>query len=130
MSEQRPTSAPPFPLAQGVLRFALEIVADVALGRWAFVHGGWLAVILAVGAALSVWTLFNVPGDPSRGGRAPVPVPGAVRLAVEAAVFAAGAAGLWLTSGRAWALAFAAVTVAHYATTTPRLRFILRKRGV
>jgi hypothetical protein len=117
-----------FPLGQGIVRFTLEIVANVGIGRWAHAHGGWVAVVLAVGAALGVWTVFNVPGDPSRGGNAPVPVPGAVRLLVEGAVFTAGALGLWRTAGSAWAAGFAVVTAAHYATTGPRLRFILRRR--
>ena len=118
-----------FPLWQGALRFTLEIIANVAIGRWAYGLGGWPAVVGAVGLALGLWTVFNVPGDPSRGGNAPVPVPGAVRLLVEALVFAAGTYGLWRVSGHTWALGFAAVTLAHYATTTPRLRFIVRKRG-
>jgi hypothetical protein len=116
-----------FPMAQGVLRFALEIIANMAIGRAAFMWRGWPAVAVAVTVSLLAWGVFNVRGDPSRNGQAPVRVPGVVRLLIELAVFAAGSFGLWRTAQPAWALAFAAVTLAHYGATWRRVRWILTR---
>jgi hypothetical protein len=116
---------PPFPLVQGALRFALEIAANVAIGRWAWAHGGWLGTVVAVAACLMAWTVFNVPGDPSRGGGAPVPVPGAVRLIVEGVVFATGALALWATARWGWAIGFGVLLALHYAATWRRVRWLL-----
>jgi hypothetical protein len=114
-------------MLQGVLRFALEIVANIAIGRVAFLWRGWPAVAVAVTASLLAWGVFNVPGDPSRSGQAPVRVPGAVRLAIETAVFAAGSFGLWRTAQPAWALGFAGVTLLHYIATWRRVRWIVSR---
>jgi hypothetical protein len=121
VSDDKP---PDFPTLQGVLRFALEIIANIAIGRAAFMWRGWPAVAATVTASLLAWGLFNVPGDPSRSGQAPVRVPGGVRLAIEAAVFVAGGMGLWRTARPAWALGFAAVTLVHYIATWRRVRWI------
>ena len=34
-----------------------------------------------------IWGLFAVPNDPSRSGRAPVPIPGIIRLFLEIGIF-------------------------------------------
>jgi hypothetical protein len=130
MSEaEAPAAAKPpaFPMSQGVLRFALEIIANIAIGRAAFAWRGWPAVAVAVTASLVAWGLFNVPGDPSRNGQAPVRVPGGVRLVIELAVFAAGSFGLWRTAQPCWALGFAGVTLLHYAVTWRRVRWIVTR---
>ena len=78
------------------LRFLLEVAALVGLGLWGWsLSVGVVALTLATTFPLSAaiaWGTFNVPGDPSRSGNAPVPVPGAVRLVLELAVLATGAA--------------------------------------
>jgi hypothetical protein len=48
--------------------------------------------------AATAWGVFNVKGDPSRSGKAPVPVPGIVRLLLELAFF--GSATLALFQSR------------------------------
>lgn len=87
MPGRESTGAHPINLA---LRFALELSALAALGAWGWGRGsGWTAAALAIGlplAAAVVWGTFAVIGDPSRSGKAPVPVPGPVRLALEVAV--------------------------------------------
>ena len=74
------------------VRFVLEITGLVALGWWGWNHAdGVLRFVLALGIpvlAAAAWGTFAVPGDPSRSGRAPVPVSGIVRVLLELAFFA------------------------------------------
>lgn len=100
------------------------------LGLW--VAEGPLAVVLALlfstGAA-SAWGLFNVPGDRSRSGRAPVQVSGAVRLLVELLVLGGGAVG-WFLAGPSWfAWAYTVVLVVHYLLSWDRVGWLLGWRS-
>jgi len=73
------------------------------------------------------WGVFNVPGDLSRSGAAPVRVPGAVRLALEVVILGAGAAGFAI-AGLTWiAVAFAVLVVLHYLASVERLRWLLAR---
>jgi hypothetical protein len=110
------------------LRFCLEVACLLGLAV-----AGWM-VAPAVGlagavVAAGVWGVFAVPDDPSRSGRAPVPVNGWVRLLVELVVFVGGAAA-WLVAGRP--LVAAAITVLlllHHVVALPRLRWLLAQRA-
>ena len=78
------------------LRFLLELaaLAGFALWAWQAPYGIPLRVLLAATAVvvlMTLWAVFAVPGDPSRSGNAPVPVPGALRLALELLVLFGGA---------------------------------------
>ncbi|MCF2528956.1 YrdB family protein [Yinghuangia soli] len=115
------------------VRLVLELGSFAALGwaGWQMGGGGVGGVLLATVlplAAMVLWGTFAVPGDPSRSGKAPVPVSGAVRLAVEYAVF--GGAVVALASQGAYVAAgvFAAVNVLHAAFGVPRLKWLLRYR--
>lgn len=111
------------------VRFLLEIAGVVGLfrlGLW--VSEGPLAVVLALlfstGAA-TAWGLFNVPGDRSRSGRAPVQVSGAVRLLVELLLLGGGAAG-WFLAGPSWfAWTYTVVLVVHYLLSWDRVAWLL-----
>jgi len=109
------------------LRFVLELVM-----LWAWVElglhlaGWWLGVALVVGAA-SMWVVFNVKGDPSRSGKAPVEVPGALRLALELGLFGGGVAGLAVARGWIAAAVFGAALVVHHAASTTRIRWLLER---
>lgn len=113
-----------------VLRFVLEIVALVALGvagyRWGPPPWSWVWAIGVPLLGALAWGVFNVPGDPSRSGRAPVVVPGWVRLLLELGFFAAAvwaAAAVW---GGVVAALFAAAITIHYGWSWGRLRWLLR----
>ena len=123
--------APKIPAVQLAIRFGLEIGALVALGRWAatLVAGPWsyAAAFGAPAVAATLWVTFAVRDDPSRSGRAPVPVPGLARLALELAVFLGGAAALgargsWIAFG-----VFVSALVVHHAMTRARLRWLLQQ---
>ena len=116
---------PKIPGWQLVIRFALEIAAQISIGLWGYRTSGWpLAIALPVIAA-GLWGTFAVVGDPSRSGKAPVRVPGIVRLALELLVFLGGAAALaameqWVPFGF-----YLAALALHHAQTTPRVRWLL-----
>jgi hypothetical protein len=126
-----PESTPavhPFQLA---LRFVLELGSLIAIGAWAHRAAGggalgWCAAIAAVALVAAAWGVFAVPGDPSRSGRAPVPVSGWIRLGIELAVFFGGAAALASMQAWRWFDPFVAAFVIHHVGTRPRLQWLLR----
>ena len=75
------------PLNLGI-RFLLELCTLAIGSMWGWQRGdGWTKPALAIGIPLLIallWGTFRVPGDP---GKAPVAIPGALRLVLECAVF-------------------------------------------
>jgi hypothetical protein len=113
-----------------LIRFLLEMLALVLLGYWGWSQaGGWLRYLLAIGIPLGaavLWGTFNVPDDPSRSGRAPVRVPGWLRLFLELAFFAFAAWGLYDAGSELFALIFAAIVLVHYAISYDRILWLLK----
>jgi len=112
-------------------RFLLELAALIALGVW-----GWslstgairfVAALAAPLAAAALWGLFNVPGDPSRSGAAPVPVRGAVRLAGELAFFALAAWALAASGQAGLGIALAIAVAIHYAISYDRIAWLIAR---
>jgi hypothetical protein len=114
------------------IRFFLELSALAAMGRWGWEQGqGIQRLIIALGApvfAAVMWGIFAVPNDPSRLGNAPVPVPGALRLVLEASFFLFAAWALHATGKTSLSEMFAAVVVLHYAVSYDRIAWLLRNR--
>ncbi|AZO57571.1 MAG: DUF2568 domain-containing protein [Mesorhizobium sp.] len=113
------------------LRFLLELAALLGLGMagWSLSDGAWrwvLAIALPLAAA-AAWGTFAVLNDPSRSGRAPVPVPGAVRLALEFVVLFGGAAGFHLAGHAATGIIMAVLIVISYAFSLDRLAWLVRQ---
>lgn len=113
------------------VRFLLEICALLSLGLWGWQRSdGLLRFLLAIGLPLIaavVWGVFAVPGDPSRSGEAPVPVPGMVRLGLELALFACA---VWALSSAGYiglSRALGVVTVLHYAVSYDRLWWLVKQ---
>jgi hypothetical protein len=109
-----------------VLRFVLELcmLAALAYGGWTLVPfpACYAAAVLLPAAGAAAWGIFRVPGD---GGEPRVVVSGRVRLALEAGLFALATA-LLAAAGRPYlSLAFAAVTIAHYAASHDRIAAFL-----
>jgi len=131
---QAPSPQPPvLNMANGALRFALELTALGAMGRW-----GWALcptalrylTMLAVPAfAATLWGTFTVPSDPSRGKNGPVPVSGIVRLVLEAAFFGFAAWALFALGHARIALAYAALVCTHYTLACDRVRWLLTRVG-
>lgn len=110
-------------------RFLLELGALLGFARWGWTLGdGFVRVVLAVVlplVAAAVWGMFNVPGDPSRSGKAPVPVPGWVRLLLELVFFSAAAVGWFAIGATVGGVIFTAAVVVHYAASYDRLQWLL-----
>lgn len=111
-----------------ILRFFLEVAALAAMGVGAYkLTTGSLAWAAGIGVpvvAAAVWGVFNVPGDRSRSGKAPVVVPGAVRLLIELAFFALAVALLWQVH-RSAAIGLGIATLIHYAVSIDRIRWLI-----
>ena len=89
------------------LRFLLELLALGALGFWGFKTGNTTIAKIALGVgtplvAAVVWGTFVSP-------RAPVELPGALVVGLQALVFGSAAAGLAATGHRTFALMFVVV---------------------
>jgi hypothetical protein len=113
-----------------VVRFLLEILALVALGAWAKAQFpgalGFALMILIPLLAATAWGIFNVKGDPSRSGKAPVPIPGVVRLLLELALFGSATWALFrLNPTYGWI--FGAVTLVHYFLSYDRIVWLLKR---
>ena len=115
-----------------MFRFFLEIIALVSVGIWGWQIGeGPLKYVLAIGLPILIaliWGVFAVPGDPSRSGKAPVPVPGLLRLLLEFAVF--GLAGLCLFNMgyTTYSLMLVLLVVVHYALSYDRMIWLLKQK--
>ncbi len=113
------------------LRFLLEMAGLVAIGYWGWSqHDGLLRFALAIGGPLLaaiLWATFAVPDDPSRSGKAPVPVPGIVRLVLELAFFAFASWALYDAGNPVLSLGLAIVVVIHYALSYDRIAWLLRQ---
>ncbi len=113
-------------------RFLLERAGVAAFVIWghSLVDGAWgwvIGVGIAV-AAMALWATFAVPGDESRSGQAPVPVPGWVRLALELLFFGLAAWGLDAAGHPDWALWLAVAVAVHYALSWDRIGWLAAQR--
>jgi hypothetical protein len=114
-----------------VLRFFLELVALFALGLWGWqLSDGWVSLLFAAGIPIFtalLWAVFAVPNDPSRSGKAPVPIPGVLRLVLELAFFGF-AVWAFYDSGYQWvSLAFGLLVAIHYLISYDRIIWLLKK---
>lgn len=115
------------------LRFALEIAALLALGAWGSRQGeGVFSIVLALGVpvvAAALWGIFNVPNDPSRSGKSPVPVPGVVRLLYEVVFFGFATWALFSMGSATLSLAFGVVAIIHYILSYDRVQWLVTTRS-
>ncbi|MER8374865.1 YrdB family protein [Mesorhizobium sp. M1409] len=113
------------------LRFLLELAALLGLGiaSWRLSHDWWrwVAALAIPLVAAALWGTFAVLNDPSRSGRAPVPVPGAVRLVLELVILFGGAAGFYLAGQTTTGIVMALLIVISYAFSLDRLAWLLRR---
>ena len=115
------------------VRFLLEVAGLAAIGYWGWTQSdGMLRFLLAIGLPVLtavLWYTFAVPDDPSRSGKAPVPVPGIIRLALELAFFAFATWALYDTGLTTLSLILAVAVVVHYAVSYDRIAWLLRQKG-
>lgn len=108
-----------------LLRLLLEIAALILLGMWGWETAGWLLGFGLPVLAATLWGVFNVPDDPSRSGKAPVAVPGWLRLLIELAIFATAALAAGSILGMWPTLFFVLLVVGHYLLSLGRIRWLL-----
>ena len=112
------------------LRFMLEIAALIIIGLWGWKQSdSWLKFLLAIGIPLilmTIWGIFNVPGDPSRSGQAPVIIPGFIRLLIELGIFSLASWCLYDMGPKNYGVAFAVVVLMHYAISYDRIIWLLK----
>lgn len=113
------------------VRFLLELSALGIMGYWGWMQGeGVFRFVLAIGIpimAAVAWGIFAVPDDPSRSGQAPVPVPGAVRLALELAILGFAAWALYSTGHTLLSLIYGAIVVVHYLVSYDRVVWLVQQ---
>ena len=113
------------------LRFILELAALLALGYWGWTqHAGIWRFVWSIGLVLLAavsWGTFAGPEDPSRSGKAPVPVPGIVRLVLELALFTAGTWAFIAAGQPMWGAILGLLTVIHYALSYDRIIWLLKQ---
>jgi hypothetical protein len=113
------------------LRFALEMTALLAMGVWGSRQGeGVLSVAVALGVpifAAALWGTFAVPGDPSRSGKAPVPVAGMIRLVYEIGFFSFATWALFNIGSATLSLAFGVVIIVHYVLSYDRVKWLVQR---
>lgn len=111
------------------LRFFLELAAWASIVAWGWTqHAGAARLLWGVGLpllAMALWGVFRVDDDP---GKAPVRVPGALRLALELAEFGLAAALLIAAGRQMLGIALAVVVILHYAISYDRVRWLLTGR--
>lgn len=112
------------------VRFLLELAALGALAYWGWTqHTGLLRYLLALGLPLLaavLWGVFAVPGDRSRSGGAPVPVPGILRLLLELLLFGSAAWCLFDAGQVLLANMFGLIVLIHYFISYDRILWLLR----
>jgi uncharacterized membrane protein len=115
------------------VRFLLELAALAALAYWGWTqHTGLLRLLLAGGLPLLaaiLWAVFAVPGDRSRSGGAPLPVPGIVRLLLELLLFGTAAWCLYDSGQVLLANIFGLIVLVHYIVSYDRILWLLRKKN-
>lgn len=114
-----------------MFRFILEVIALISVGMWGWklTTSGWrliLVILIPLSLAL-IWGTFNVPGDPSRSGEAPVVVSGLLRLVLELFIFFLASAAIFQLGHPNHCWLFAGLVLMHYALSYDRLTWLLAR---
>ncbi|MBK7230842.1 MAG: YrdB family protein [Saprospiraceae bacterium] len=113
------------------IRFILELTALGMMGFWGWKQtDGWLRFILALGIPIifmSIWVVFNVPGDPSRSGNAPIVVSGIVRLLIELCFFGFASWATYKLGFQNFSALLVFIILLHYVISYERIIWILKQ---
>lgn len=92
------------------LRFLLEIIVLFSIGMfsWTQFHGfvKYLLLFSLPAIIIIVWTVFAVPGDPSRNGETIVAVNGVIRIIIETIIFALEILAFYFSGFKLYSLLF------------------------
>lgn len=114
-----------------LFRFLLELIVLGVVAIWSWKSfEGWpgtvLAFIIPFGMAV-IWGSFAVPDDPSRSGKAPIPISGTLRLFLELVFFSFAVWCLFDMGLSVPGKVFALLILAHYVVSGDRIRWMLKK---
>ena len=117
-----------------VLRFLLELALIFIGGYWAFETWAgsflqWPTTIVIPLVIICIWGLFNVPGDPSRSGKAPIPISGINRLLIEIALFGLGFYFFYDLNLKSLALCFFFSFIMHNSLASDRIIWLLKQKN-
>ena len=106
------------------------MVALYAFGRWGWVqHEGILRYLLVIGLPLlaaTIWGTFRVPADASANGKAPVPVPGWVRLSLEIVFFSFATWCFFASGAQTMGTIFGVISLFHYILSYDRMIWLMK----
>jgi len=109
----------------------LEIAALLTFGFWGWglAEGTFKFIFTLVTPLLAAvfWGIFNVPGDPNRSGKAPIPVPGLIRLGLEFIFFGLAAWMLFIMGAETLTWVYSTIVIIHYGVSYDRIRWLLGK---
>ena len=115
-----------------MIRFILELIALASVGFWAWKSfDGPLQYILGIGSPILmtiIWGTFAVPDDPSRSGKAPIPVPGLVRLLLEFMFFAFAVWALYDLKQDKLSYILGGIVIIHYLISYDRISWLLSQK--
>ena len=77
--------------------------------------------------AAVLWGTFAVPNDPSRSGKAPVAIPGVLRLILELGFFVFAAWGIFDLGYLGLSGVFGMIVVVHYLVSYDRILWLLKQ---
>jgi len=113
------------------LRFVLELGALFVAGYWGWKQSDtWLRFLLVTVIPLAeaiIWGVFAVPDDPSRSGKAPIPIPGFIRLGIEFVIFGFACWACYNLGYTEFAWLAGVVVVVHYLVSYERVQWLLSK---
>lgn len=114
------------------LRFLLELAGLAAFGYWGWTQfDGALRFVMAIGLpilAAAIWGTFRVPNDASANGKAPVPVPGIVRLLIEVDFFGFATWCLFNTGATTAGWIFGIAVLFHYIISYDRILWLVKQK--
>ncbi len=114
------------------LRFLLELTALFSFGYWGWNStSGWTRYLLAIVfpvVAAAIWGIFAVPDDPSRSGKAPIPVPGFLRLLLELIFFGSACWALYNTGLPNLSGIVGGLVILHYAVSYDRIVWLIKTK--
>ena len=109
-------------------RFLLELSALGLVGFWGWKTGGngFGRYLLSIGAVVllaELWGTFRVPGDP---GKAPVAIPGLLRLLLELCFFGAASWAAYISISPRSGVVFGVLVLIHYLLSYDRILWLLK----
>jgi len=107
----------------------MEMTSLLAAGLWGY-HWAVDSYLIGIGlpiAMMVIWAVFAVPGDRSRSGNAPVPIPGILRLLLELSFFGFGTWAFFDLGNSYIGLVFGVIVFAHYIISLKRVSWLLRQ---